>query len=90
MVNLETLCCLNGFPIYRLGDRPLALPEDSEAAKSCQGFNLKNELKNGTFFYTLISFQEFLDFPVLDSDSDSLVFNLYLISPISDSPRFML
>lgn len=46
--------------------------------------------KNGILFQTLIPSQEFLEFIVLDSDTDTSALSLDLISPVPDFPRFML
>lgn len=46
--------------------------------------------KNGILFQTLIPSQEFLEFIVLDSGTDTSALSLDLISPVPDFPRFML
>lgn len=47
-------------------------------------------LPTGTLWHTLTPSQEFLDFTMLDSGGGSSVFRLYLVSPMSPSPIFML
>ena len=46
--------------------------------------------KNGIIFQTLIPSQEFLEFIVFDSGTDTSALSLDLISPVPDFPRFML
>lgn len=70
--------------------RSLALPEDSRVTKSIWRFYSLNWIKNGILLHTLVPSQEFLDFTVSDSGTDSSAFSFYLVSPMADSPRFML